>query len=159
MTIILRLVFIMTVLLSASCDSNDQELYCQGLIDTAKKGASADLLEDWAVKNIFTGDLQRSDIKFEGRVIPGLYRFYGKEFEWSSIGFDSRKSQVRLVGPHPEHVSENGVSNIKSVFFAERSRYGYLVKEKVSGDYGVGADSKHLTSITDNVAVLCVPRD
>jgi hypothetical protein len=92
-------------------------------------------------------------------MVPGFYRYYGGQFDWESIGFDSSKSQVRIVGPHPEHVSEGRVDNVKAVFFAERSRAGFMVKAKTSEDYGVGTDSKYLVSVSENVAVLCIPRD
>ena len=60
MTTMLRLIFTMIALLSASCGShNSQDLYCQGLIEAAKQGDIASRLEEWSVNNVFRNDLQR----------------------------------------------------------------------------------------------------
>ena len=91
-------------------------------------------------------------------MVPGLYR-HKTEFDWQILGFDERRAQVRIVGPHPIDIVDDEVTNIKSVFFAERSRIGVLVKAPDSNDYGVGSDEQFLIPISENVAVICIPSD
>jgi hypothetical protein len=140
-----------------SCELIDQE-YREALVDKMKDTDVSNTLERWARDNVFQKQLKRSDVKFGGRMVPGLYR-YETEFDWQLLGFDEKYAQVRLVGPHVRHVSDDEVTNIRSVFFAERSRLGVLVKAPDSDDYGVGSDEQFLTPISENVAVICIPPD
>lgn len=155
----LKTVFIALASTIVSCGSNSEVLYCNNLQERLKNEDVVIRLEQWAIDHIFGPGLLKDDVKFEGRMIPGFYRYYGKQFDWESIRFDSSKSQVRIVGPRPQHVGEGRVDNVKAVFFAERSRVGFVVKAETAEDYGVGSDSKYLIPVTDNVAVLCIPSD
>ncbi len=155
----LKAVFIAVASTIVSCGSDSAVLYCNNLQERLKNEDFVILLEQWAIDHIFRSGLIKDDVKFEGRMIPGFYRYYGKQFDWDAIRFDSSKSQVRIVGPRPQHVVEERVDNVKAVFFAERSRVGFIVKAETAEDYGVGSDSKYLISVSDNVAVLCIPSD
>ena len=145
------------IIFLTSCGSSNQ-MYCETLVGKLNDSDAVNTLELWAKDNVFQKDLKKSDVKFEGRIVPGFYR-YPTEFNWQVLGFDEKKAQVRIVGPHTKDIVDEKVTNIKSVFFAERSRLGVLVKAPGTDDYGVGSDKEFLTPVSENVAVLCIPSD
>lgn len=142
--------------LVASCDFNARDdAYCEHLHKTAEDPKIREELESWVYQNVAERNLLRKDIEYHTRFVPGMYSFDGN-FDWELLGFDQQRAKVNLVGPSPGDFTGNDVAHIKSVLFAERSRFGILVKLPESEDFGLGSDSQYLSAVASNISVLCM---
>ncbi|MDJ0917473.1 MAG: hypothetical protein QNJ05_06875, partial [Woeseiaceae bacterium] len=125
----------------------DSEQYCEKLIETAGSPDAQAIMRDWLSQNIsdrrFTGD--PSSINYAGGKWPG-HAWLKADLDWSSLNLihDYGSRDVRLVS-FPDDVS--------SVFFSERSRFGYLVRTEGSDNFGI--DDKFIAWQDHDLAVVC----
>jgi len=114
-------------------------------------------LTEWVARTVTPEGLRGLEVFSVGGMWPGVFGFRGM-VDWTKLGFASN-SEFRFVGTFgragfgPEDLATGRTEGISSVFFAERSRYGFLVRRPGSPDFGV--DPQYLTPISENFAVVC----
>jgi hypothetical protein len=140
-------IFILTLLISALLGCSDSDQYCEKLIETAGSVDAQAVMREWVSKNIrerqYSGD--KSRVHGAGGKWPGHF-WIDAELDWSvlRLGHEYGRRDIRFVD-FPDDVS--------SVFFSERSRYGYLARTPGSADFGI--DSDFIQWQDDDIAVVC----
>jgi len=143
--------FAFALVVSTLLGCSDSDQYCRGLIETARSADTQAYLRDWVSQNIYerrySGD--KSDIQGAGGMWPGFF-WVDLEFDWSRLNLKNENGfgQIRLV-EYPDHVS--------SVFFGERSGFGFLVRTPGSGNFGI--DDGYVEWHDDDMVVICRERD
>jgi len=131
--------------------SNDK--YCN---DIEAKFSDLDLqsyLIEWVDENIVGRKFLEDEIWTSGGIKPGYFWLPDSEVDWVKFNFWER-SQVRFIGPSYDANLSEIETEIKSIFFAERSRKGVLVRMPDSTTFGV--NDSELRPISDRVAVYCM---
>lgn len=146
---------IFLAMLVLSCSAEEQDDYCDSLLVKAKDQRLQELLINWVSQNIPEGKLPRNFVKGGGLMIPGSF-YYPASFKWGDIGFSQDRSQIRLLGVDSRNITQGKLEGIKSVLFAERSRYGIIIKLSSSDSFGLNKDSEYLTALNDHVGVVCM---
>ena len=132
---------------SAASGCSDAHQYCEKLIETAGSTEAQALMREWVSENVddrkYTGD--RSDVLGAGGKWPGHF-WLQADLDWSILNLDHEHGSrdVRFVS-FPDDVN--------SVFFSERSRFGYLVRTPGSDNFGI--DNKFIAWQDDDIAVVC----
>ena len=153
--------FLFFVMIAFNANGVDKE-YCLKLETLAKTENIQKLLLNWVDLKYSGSTIPRNDVtRYYTGIRPGIYTLKKHSFDWGMLNFDEQKSRIKLMG------LENGdfydghnrmpaqSASVTSVFFAERSYYGILVKLNTS-DYFVKAEyKKDVTMISDRIAIYC----
>lgn len=150
-------IFILTLIVSTFLGCSDSEQYCSTLIETAGSADAQALMRDWVSENIYerryTGDA--SNIRGAGGKWPG-YAYVDANLDWSILNFKNEPLAPELRSPADIRFVEFP-DDVSSIFFSERSRYGFLVRTSGSKDFGI--DDQFIRWQDDDIAVICRGRD
>ena len=158
-----RILLILGSVLLVSCVPNSYKS-CDQLVAIASKKEVASYLQEWAAKHVFNAEVPSAHVVMYGGRAPASYLYpiesHSIGFDWRVLGYNpERQLRISLVGPMAADSMGPTITNVKSVFFSERSRYGILVKAPGASDYGVGTHGKFLKPISENIAVICIIAD
>lgn len=73
-------------------------------------------LKKWIEENVQGNTVSKSHVQRQILIMPGYYG-YQVDFEWEVLGFNEKRSQIKLINPHPKDVVDGEVVNIRSIFF------------------------------------------
>jgi hypothetical protein len=130
---------------------DDQE-YCDSLVEKLADRELESLLLKFTKEQVISSNLSRSNLIRGGGIRPGEFRVL-LDFNWDVLGF-YRDAQIRLVSD-TKYPVDAILSDIDSVLFSERTRFGLLVKTQGSADFGIKSTSIHAYSESGHLAVVC----
>lgn len=150
----LFILFLLLLINMTSCAKYTQ-LYCQKLEATVNEPQVRKELENWFDDNFANKLISKSEYRYGGIYVPGLYTYLGT-FDWSILGFDENSSRIKLLGIHDDDIDSEGFVKVNKVFLGERSRAGILLKSDKSESYVLGTDQQYIKEVTDRIAILCI---
>ncbi len=179
--IIRKCVILLLIMQIVNVNASVDEEYCLHLQTNIKEKEIQNNLITWVDKE-FHDSLLITNKNRTGfsRIKPGRYGYKVYSFNWDILGFDTEKSEIKLLGldvsdffkkvPAGTPISMDAleklrkpaeVSAIDSIFFSEKSYHGIIVKMRTSDGFIEEKYKNYLTVISDRVGVLCgrPPRD
>lgn len=147
-----RCLLVAIVLILSACENRASD-YCRELRSRLTDREVQDYLIDWVDKNIVDRPFSEGDIAVSGGIYPGYHWLPDAQVDWKKLGF-REQAQVRFVGAPYDATSTRLSEVTKSIFFAERSRKGVLIRMPHVSEFGV--DVSKIEVISGRVAVYCM---
>lgn len=120
------------------------------------------LLLNWVDSKYSGTPIPRSDVtRYYTGIRPGIYTLKKHSFDWEMLNFDQQKSRIKLMGLENRDFYEGHnrmpaqSASVTSVFFAEKSYYGILVRLISSDSFVKPENKKNLIMISDRIAIYC----
>lgn len=158
-------------LISISAYSNVDAEYCEQLNNRLSDLSIQEKLLSW-VDNRFDKSMIKlsQTAAFRAPIRPGWVTWKENDFDWKMLGFNPIKGKINLIGltfrsfvEYPDETNKSFEDRIKyassndisSIFFAERTGYGILVKLKSSHEFIDEKYNEYITLVNSRIGVLC----
>jgi hypothetical protein len=158
-TVLAAAVPVVALVVLVAFAGSEEPRYCARLEARARDVATQERLRAWVREHVAGKPIRAKDALSSDGVGPGD-RLLNETFDGAILGY-GEGAHARVVGPDPaDWLADAATDEVDSVFFTERSRYGVLVRLPGRASFGLVAWMQpQLRPVSEDLAVLCVPRD
>jgi len=137
---------------------SENQVYCNFLKQNLSNPETKDYILNWAKQHVFDKEIKEGDLIFENRIQPGRFKINSESIKWEVLGYSNILSQINVINYKSFNNEGENKIIINSLFFSERSGYGYLVKNPKEDNFDINISSNEVEIITKELAILCLSR-